>query len=342
MDPAKKKVLILATGGTIACVSTAQGFVPGVTAEELTQYVPELPEIAQVTTKQLMNIDSSDMRPHDWKTIARTIASQMKGVDGIVITHGTDTMCYTAAALSFSLPNLKIPVILTGAQQPMTVSGSDAASNLLEACIGATMAPPGVYVAFNHKLIHGPRAFKMYAKNVDAYVSRNFPDLGHFTPDHKLVMDHKAKTYETADKSQTLNTKLVDDVFLLKMTPCTNADVLDFVYQQGYQGLVIEGFGTGGISNLNRGMYATMRELIHTHEIPVLMISQCPYDGVNLAVYGIGEQALELGVIPGQDMTTEAALVKMMWALGQAPHQMDELSRLLGENICDEMTEGNS
>lgn len=329
-----KKICLLATGGTIACVQTDKGFVPGLSGNDLIDAIPQLAEIGGVDVRQIMNIDSSDMQVADWRTIARAVNRAAESYDGIVITHGTDTMCYTASALSFMLANLTVPVVLTGAQTPMMEDGSDAPANLLDACLTAAQGKAGVSIVFNHKIIHGCRAFKMYSKNADAYVSRNFPYLGR-VEGRQVIWEHEAKI-QTGE--QDLFTGLSSNVMLLKLMPSSSASLLDYIAEDAYSGVIIEGFGTGGISNLNRGMADGIRHLTCDLGIPVVMISQCPYDGVNLAVYGIGDQAAAAGVISGNDMTTEAAVVKLMWALGKT-RDIHEIKRLIAENICDEISE---
>ena len=328
-----KRICLIATGGTIACVQTEQGFVPGLSGRDLLARVPDLGDVAAIDVQQIMNIDSSEMQVSDWRSIARAVFGAAEAYDGVVITHGTDTMCYTAAALSFMLSDLRIPVVLTGAQRPLLLEDSDAVNNLRDACAVAVYGEAGVSIVFNPKIIHGSRAFKMNSKNDDAYVSRNYPYLGKIE-NGQVIWQHHAKIQRGQPR---LFVSLNENVALLKLTPASNPSALDYVAKYGFSGVVIEGFGTGGIANLNRGMAQGIRRLTEERRMPVLMISQCPYDGVNLAVYGIGEQAAKAGVIPGNDMTTETAVVKLMWALGKTQN-MSEIAGLLESNICDEIT----
>ncbi len=337
----RKKILILATGGTIASTSTDKGFVPGITGRELIAMVPGLREICEVDVIQLMNIDSSDMQVEDWYKIADACREADPNLyQGIVITHGTDTMCYTSAALSFLLTDLTMPIVLTGAQRPVTVNDSDGPRNVLDACLVAMSDISGVYVVFKGKIINGSRAFKMYSKDFDAYVSRNFPYVGQVHK-QKVEIYERVKSLSSTDILQFNPHKaplsLCEDVELIKVTPATKPEIFDHIVQENYRGVVIEGYGTGGISKLNRGMLEKIKYVVSQLKIPIVMISQCPYDGVNLAVYGVGDSAKRAGVISGNDMTTEVAVVKLMWILAQT-RDLATIERMIQYNFCDEIS----
>ncbi len=342
----KKKILLLATGGTIACVATDRGFVPGISGAELLAQLPALQERAEYTAQQLMNKDSSEMEVADWVAIATAVSVAQTAYDAVVITHGTDTMCYTAAALSFMLRNVQIPVLLTGSQKPSSVPDSDGPENLQSAIQFALEAEPGVAIAFNRKLIHGVRAFKMYSKNEDAYVSRNYPILAEIRGE-ELIWHARPRVLTDGPGLSELPVEgavptepelsLVSEVGLLKLSPSTEATILDYYAESGCRGLIIEGFGAGGIANLTRGMAGGIERLIQEHHIPVVMISQCPYDGVNLSIYGVGEAARQLGVIPGNDMTTETAVCKLMWILGHTS-DLTEIRTMVQYNYLDEIS----
>ena len=334
------KILILATGGTIASKSTDKGFVPQMSGIELLQLIPEIANQTRVDVNQLMNIDSSDMQVSDWQKIARACQDAIEQkYSAIIITHGTDTMCYTASALSFLLPDLKIPIILTGSQKPAVLSDSDGPQNMKDAFCVANSKLKGVYIVFNHKIILGSRAYKMYTQNFDAYISRNYPYVGYVKDEKIEILTYpkilNSKNIPNQDVGQF---ELCPEVALLKVTPATKPEFLSFIGKSGYQGIVIEGFGTGGISNLNHGMLDEIEHIISKCNIPIIMISQCMYEGVNLAVYGVGDQAAKAGVISGNDMTTEIAIVKLMWLLARTK-DMEQIKKAIAYNFCDEITD---
>ena len=186
-----KRILLIATGGTIACKQTASGLAPQLGAKELLSYVRDRAE--NVESIELFRMDSSNVQPEEWRAIAQAVADNMHKADGIVITHGTDTMAYTSSMLSFMLRGIKIPVVLTGAQYPMGMDGSDAAANLGDALTAARELPAGVYIAFGGSVILGCRAVKTRTMSLNAFESINRPLVGYFEDGRFIMADAPEK-----------------------------------------------------------------------------------------------------------------------------------------------------
>jgi L-asparaginase len=284
-----------------------------------------------------MNMDSSNMSPLDWVVIVQAVYGALKDFDGIVITHGTDTMAYTACALTFMLQNPSKPVVLTGSQLPILHPKSDGRCNLLDACITATADIPAICVVFNGKIILGCRAFKMYSRKPDAYISRNYPYLGYIR-DSAAILSEK---FRQGPALPVFSDTLCEDVFLLKLIPGTKPSIAEYILRHHYQGVVIEGFGLGGIPYLRDDILGMIRFLSQEHNIPVVVITQCLYDGTSLNVYDVGVKAVQAGAISGYDMTTEAAVTKLMWILGKTRDHA-RVHREIQINYCDEITIKNS
>ena len=225
-----KKIILLATGGTIACVPGADGLAPGVTAAQLLARTPQLNRLAEMTGRDVFSLDSSNIQPEEWRVLARAARDALNESDGVVITHGTDTLAYSAAALSFMLREPKGPVVLTGSQLPLEHPLSDAPSNLVEAVETACTAPPGVYVVFNHKIIRGTRAVKLRTTSFDAFDSVNAPLAG--------TLDAEGAHYRPFDPPAGAPMRLEDEletrVFLLKLMPGTSPEVFDWIARVGH------------------------------------------------------------------------------------------------------------
>lgn len=325
----KKKILLLTTGGTIACVPGGDGLVPhrsGVMERELQQ----LRTYYEITVEDVMCLDSSNIRPEEWQSIARCIFENREGFDGIVVSHGTDTMAYTASAVTFMLPDIDLPVVFTGSQLPLTDMLSDGPDNLRTAFAMAAAGEPGVFLAFDRKVMLGCRAVKVRASGFSAFESVNaryaarVSNLG-------LVVDRDVLPCRRGPAR--LCPKISANVFLLKLTPGLNPAVFDMLAAMGYKGIVIEAFGLGGMNVLHKGLRGIRRCV--EDGVSVVVTTQCLYDSANLEVYQVGSRLLELGVIQGRDMTSEAAMTKLMWALGQdmTPPQIAQLfqTSLAGE-----------
>lgn len=327
----KKRILLLTTGGTIASVAGDDGLQPhrsGVMERELQQ----LRTYYDIEIQDVMCLDSSNIRPQEWQQIARVIFEQRGSYDGIVVSHGTDTMAYTASAVSFMLLDLDVGVVFTGSQLPLTDVLSDGPDNLRTAFAMAATGQPGVFLAFDRKVMLGCRAVKIRATGFSAFESINaryaaqITGLG-LTVDEAVIPKIKGPA--------RLVDQISSEVFLLKLTPGLSPRIFDALKNMGYKGIVIEAFGLGGVNVLGEGL-SGIRSAVEAG-ISVVITTQCLYDSSDLRIYQVGNRLLELGVIQGRDMTTEAAMTKLMWAIGQGMSQK-EIRKLFALSLAGEVT----
>lgn len=324
-----KKLMLLATGGTIACTPTPNGLAPTLHAQDLANAVaPVIP--CEIEARDVFMMDSSNMQPEEWSVLAQAIDQALAHCDGVVVTHGTDTMAYTAAALSYMLAGCGKPVILTGSQLPLSHPLTDARLNLLRAFTAALEGVAGVYVCFHDRLISGVRCVKTHTSSMDAFSSVNDRPAGRFDVEG-VHFDHP-QPYCPIEPEATYQLRAGIDprVFLLKLVPGTSPDVLRFVKNAGYRGLVIEAFGLGGLHYIRRNLVKAMEELGESG-IYVLVVSQCLYEKADVSVYEVGRGLMKDYIINGRDMTTEAAVCKMMWALAQEEPTKWLKHQLVGE-----------
>ena len=319
------KIALLATGGTIACRQTPDGLSPALHASQLLESVAVHRDV-EIMSRDVFHMDSSNIQPEEWSLLAHAVDEAMRDCDGVVITHGTDTMGYTASALSYMLQGQEKPVIITGSQLPMGAPFSDGETNLSCAIEAACQGVAGTYVCFARKLILGTRAVKTRTLSFDAFDSVNRSLSGmvdsegvHFLRPQKI------------DTPYTFRPEVDSRVFLLKLIPGTHPDVLDYVAHAGYRGLVIEAFGLGGLHYIRRNLVEKLR-MLRALGVRVMVVTQCMYEKADLSIYEVGTQMLRSDVISGMDMTTEAAVTKMMWALAQ-----EDTDRLLAANLCGEV-----
>ena len=326
-----KKLLLLTTGGTIASVEGENGLAPAVDANELLSYVSDLDNEYTMETISLMNLDSTNMQPEDWVTMAAAVRDHYHAYDGFVITHGTDTMAYTAAALSYMLQNSSKPIVITGSQIPITFQKTDAKKNIKDAIRFACEEVGGVYVVFDGRVIQGTRAIKLRTKSYDAFESINYPYIAFI---HDDTIEYNKKT-QGENLPFTVDTSLCTDVLLLRLYPGLKPEMLDALGSM-YKGIVIESYGSGGIPFEGRDLLHKINELVE-RGIVVVITTQCLEEGEDMSIYEVGRRINQELVTRSSNMNTEAIVPKLMWALGQSTDPK-EVKRMMETPIAEDIT----
>lgn len=307
-----KKILMIGTGGTIASEMTPEGLTPEITSEQLLKYIPRIAEICRVECRQLYSLDSTNLMPEHWLGVAETICRQYDDYDGFVISHGTDTMAYTAAALSYLIQGSPKPIVLTGAQKPIWFDSTDSKRNLTDAFLYAVNGCGGVQIVFNGKVILGTRARKTRTKSFQAFSSINYPYLA-------VVQDEFLMQYIRCDSlpRPIFSHRLNSNVGVLKMIPGIRRELVQFMVDH-YDGLIIESFGVGGLPEYEGAdFYGILERGIQAGKL-VVMTTQVPNEGSDLSVYHVGcHLKKSLRLLEAYDMTTEAVVAKLMWILAQ-------------------------
>ena len=328
-----KKILMIGTGGTIASEMTGEGLAPELTPEELVRYVPGVSEMCSVRCLPLFSIDSTNMTPDHWLAVARALRDNYDLCDGFVISHGTDTMAYTAAALSYLVQGSPKPIILTGAQKPINFDNTDSKVNLRDVFICACAeGMHGVNIVFNGKVILGTRARKTRSKSFQAFSSINYPYVA--TLQDGFLMQYIAQEHFGAP---VFSDRLDPSVGLVKMIPGIDFELLEFMLQRK-DAVIIESFGVGGLPSYNSDKFfdIIIEEGIKKGKY-IIMTTQVPNEGSDLAVYNVGHRLKGWRyVLEAYDMTTESVLAKIMWILGSAK-DWDEVSARFYKPVANDI-----
>ena len=343
-DPNKQNISIISTGGTVSSIIDYKtGAVhPKFTAEDLLRANPELLDLANYDVKALYNILSENMQPEYWVKAAESIADDINnGADGIVIAHGTDTMHYTSAALSFMIKT-PVPIVITGAQRSSDRPSTDAFLNIYNSC-GAALSDIAEVTVLMHNTLNdgdcalhkGTKVRKMHTSRRDTFRSIDSEPIA-------LLRDGKVKSVnlpytKRGENELELNTAIESKVALIKSFPGIKSDIIDYHIDKGYKGLLIEGTGLGHVPDY----MVDALQRANDEGIPVVMTSQCLYGTINMNVYSTGRLLQDAGVISGMDMTPETAYVKLAWALGQT-EDLNEVKDIIQTNIAGELNESSS
>jgi L-asparaginase len=325
-----KKILMLGTGGTIACKRGDSGLKPLLTSNELLSYVPDAKKFCQADSHQILNIDSTNMQPKHWLTIAKAIENQYEEYDGFVICHGTDTMAYTASALSYLIQNSPKPIVITGAQKPIDMENTDARTNLSDSLrFASDDRAHGVTIVFDGKAIAGTRGKKMRTKSYNAFSSINFPYIATIQDGHVIFYLDDKNSY--SGKLQFFH-DMNPHVALMKLIPSMGAEALDYMAEH-YDAVIIESFGVGGLPSYDSGdFYKAVEKWISLGKT-VVMTTQVTNEGSNMSVYEVGHSIKkEFGLLEAYDMTLEATVTKLMWILGKTS-DAEEIRKLFYSTI---------
>lgn len=330
----KKKILIILTGGTFGMAEGAgnTSLKPSdVDGQYIVKAVPEIKKLADIEWVSIFNLDSSDISPKHWENIGHTINSSYSNYDGFVVIHGTDTMVYSAAATSFMMKATEKPIVFTGSQRPLSKAGSDAKANLIDAVKFATLNIPEVGISFGGELLRGNRAKKMSIENENAFLSPNYPVLA-----KRGVLPKIKKKVLRASGTPVWEFGFDTSVALLKVFPGMKADLLRESLTSGkVKGLILEGFGSGNLPEFDEtwlNLIDDLRKLM----IQTMITSQCPHGFVNLKAYQNGMRAIHKGAISCGNITTESAVVKLMFALNRKKYYNDIVD-FMRQSYCGEM-----
>ena len=319
----KPNILLIYTGGTIGMIKDSEtGTLHNFNFDKLLEYIPELNLLdCNISTHSFKNpIDSSNMNPSHWVKIANVIEETYDKYNGFVILHGSDTMSYTASALSFMLENLSKPVIFTGSQLPIGDLRTDAKENLITSIQIASLCKEGkpviseVGLYFEYKLYRANRSTKINAEHFEAFDSLNYPPL--IVSGVNLSVNYQALLPSNSEKKLKVHKKLGSNILLVKMFPGIDEVTINYLFSYPeIKGLVLETYGSGNLTN-EKWFVEAIKKLIDK-KIPIVNVTQCSGGSVNMKIYKTNIKYRKMGIISGKDITTESALAKLKFLLGQ-------------------------
>lgn len=304
---------MITTGGTIASIPSDNGLIPEISGKDIISLMPELKNICTIDTLELLNIDSSNISKKHYILMLDTLEKNYDNYDGFVITHGTDTMAYSSSMLACAIENLSKPVVFTGSQLPLKAKATDAYRNLYDAFLAASDNVYGVFLAFNGDIHYGDSVKKVYSENFTGFLSINNKTAGK-SDNNKIIWN---KLYKNHNIKPVFNKNLSEKVFVLKMVPSLKPDIIDVLINMGYKGIIIEGYGAGGVptADCENNFIPALQKAIENN-VAVVCATQCLYDGVHLDKYPMGIISEKYGAISSKNMTLEKTLAKVMLGLG--------------------------
>lgn len=333
----KKKILILNTGGTISSIKTTHGYAPqaGYVETALAQ-IPALShvDLPSYEIKEYQPLlDSANITENEWNRLANDIAMEYEKYDGFIIFHGTDTMAYTASALSFMFENLGKPVILTGSQIPLSAVRSDAVDNVLTSLWLCAHQPlHEVCIYFNQRLLRGNRSQKIYEQQFNAFDSPNFPHLATIGIHIKSHQKHFMPSPKGVFRVQMIQPHLIAN---LRLFPGFSTDVLDALLQRPLRGLILETYGSGNAPNNNLQFLQLLNDA-SARGIIVVNSTQCQKGSVSMGQYATGYTLMQAGLISGGDMTPEAIHCKLLYLLSKYT-DIALIKTMMQTNLCGEL-----
>ena len=335
----KSKVCLITTGGTISSVVDpgTHALRPGLSVDELLDRLPKGMGNVEVIQRELFQLDSANAQPHHWQELAssiKDISEEIPDLEGIVVSHGTDTMTYSSAAVSFMVQDFGKPIVFTGAQIPASIPWSDGPRNLLDAIRVAAFGDLGeTCIVFNGEVHRATRTKKVRVNSYDAFDSMDPSPIGVLARDIILYDNRKRRNHTLVTR---FDTRLDDRVFLLKVFPGLPPQTLARIVDLGYHGIIIEGYGSGNVPTDENALTGGILQAIDQGCF-VVVSSQCAFGQADLSIYEVGRAAMEVGAMSAYDMTSEAALVKLAWVLGHTT-EPDRVQEMMSINYVGEMS----